>query len=284
MSVSTHRPTVSVVIPVHNGMPHLPETLQSVLDQTLAPDEIIVLENGSTDGTAEWLAAHAPDGVRVVKQDQLVDAAKNWTDAIELTSGDYVKLLCADDLLAPTALQEQSELMTQHSRAVLVACTRSVIDDDGRVVVRNRGLSGLTGEIEGRDAVRRCCLFGSNLFGEPATVLFRRDALVQCLPWDATWPYVIDLQMYGRVLQLGTLVAHRTPLATFRMAHGSWSAALADVQVKNIDSWVRSVVTFDLAELNRWSRLRSWAGVRWQNTLRQAAYLATRRRARRVVA
>ncbi|NMM24074.1 MAG: glycosyltransferase, partial [Phycicoccus sp.] len=47
--------TVSVVIPVHDGMPHLPETIASVLAQTRQADEIVVIENGSTDGTAECL-------------------------------------------------------------------------------------------------------------------------------------------------------------------------------------------------------------------------------------
>src|SRR5665648_368162 len=60
------RATVSVVIPVHNGMPHLPGTLASVLAQTRIPDEIIVVENGSNDGTAEWLAEHAPAKVSVI--------------------------------------------------------------------------------------------------------------------------------------------------------------------------------------------------------------------------
>ena len=119
------RATVSVVIPVHNGMPHLPETLASVLSQTRIPDEIVVFENGSTDGTAEWLAEHAPAVVRVVVQPTMVSAAANFTRAVQASTGDLVKLLCADDILEPTAIEVQSSALERHPGAVLAASQRT---------------------------------------------------------------------------------------------------------------------------------------------------------------
>lgn len=270
--------TVSVVIPVHNGMPHLPATIESVLGQTRPADEVVVLENGSTDGTAEWLDAHAPEGVRVVRQESLVDAATNWTDAIRLASGDLIKLVCADDVLEPTALQAQAAQLVKHPAAVLAASMRTVVDDSGRVLVKRRGLIGLRGEVEGRAAVRQCCLVGSNLLGEPSAVLFRREPLLTELPWDGSFGYVIDLDMYSRVLQHGSLVVARVPLARFRLANGSWSSSLSDVQTKHINGWVDRVVEHDLADLSPTDLRRSRVGVRVQDALRRVAYLVTRLR------
>lgn len=269
------RLTVSVVIPVHDGMPHLPDTLASVLAQTRAPDEVIVLENGSTDGTAQWLAEHAPAGVRVITQEQLVDAATNWTDAVRHTTGDLVKLVCADDVLEPTAIAVQAAQLESHPRAVLAAAMRTIVDDDGKVVVGRRGLTTLRGEVAGRTAVRRCALVGSNLLGEPPAVMFRRTALEAHLPWDGSLGYVIDLDMYSKVLQEGTLVVTRAPLARFRMARGSWSSSLSDVQARHIDGWVDRVRANDLADLSRGDLVVSRVGVRAQDLLRKTAYLVT---------
>jgi len=173
---AARRATVSVVVPVHNGMPHLPETLASVFAQTRTPDEIVVVENGSTDGTAEWLAAHAPTVVRVIIQPALVSAAENWTSSVQSATGELVKLLCADDVLEPTAIEAQSAALERHPAAVLAASQRTVVDNWGATVARNRGLGRLDGEVAGREVIRACALRGQNLLGEPCSVMFRKVA------------------------------------------------------------------------------------------------------------
>jgi glycosyltransferase involved in cell wall biosynthesis len=271
---------VSVVVPVHNGMPHLPETLASILSQTRPADEIVVVENGSTDGTDEWLATHAPSTVRVIRQSTLVDAAANWTTAVAEAHGDLVKLVCADDLLAPIALQVQVDAMERHPRAVLAASQRTIIDDSGRALVARRGLGGLSGEVDGRTAVKACVRRGMNLLGEPASVLFRRAALVEHLPWDGSLGYVIDLDMYSRVLQEGSMVAIREPLACFRVTTGSWSSTLAAAQTSHVSGWVQRARTSKLADLSELDIVVADVGITLQAVLRRLAYAATGWRAR----
>ena len=276
------RATVSVVIPVHNGMEHLPETLASVLRQTRLPDEIVVVENGSTDGTAEWLAEHAPAGVRVMVQPAMVSAAANFTSAVRFATGDLVKLLCADDVLEPTAIEVQSSALERHPRAVLAASQRRIVNNRGETVVRNRGLGGLRGEVDGRDVIRACALRGQNLLGEPCCVMFRRVAIDRHLPWDDSLPYAIDLDMYTRVLTDGSAVAIRESLAQFRMSTGSWSEQLSGVQRMQFEGWRDRAVTTGFLDLNRSQLLRSRLMARVQHGLRQTAYRVTaiRQRAR----
>lgn len=279
-----HRATVSVVIPVHNGMPHLPETLASVLRQTRVPDQIVVVENGSSDGTAEWLEEHAPAGLRVIVQPTMVGAAANFTCAVQSATGDLVKLLCADDILEPTAIELQARSLERHPRAVLAASQRTIVDDSGATVFRNRGLGRLNGEVDGREVIRACALRGQNLLGEPCAVMFRRSAIDRHLPWDESLPYAIDLDMYTRVLADGTAVLIRTSLARFRLSTGSWSARLNEVQRHQLEGWRDRAVTTGLLELSpfelRWSRVMA----RLQHGLRQGAYGVTdiRARARRL--
>jgi glycosyltransferase involved in cell wall biosynthesis len=272
---NVRRATVSVVIPVHNGIQHLPETLTSVLAQTRIPDEIIVVENSSTDGTAEWLAKHVPAGVRVVVQPEMVSAAANWTTAVQLATGQLVTLLCADDVLEPTAIEVRSRVLEQHPNAVLAASQRTIVDNWGATVVRNRGLGRLQGEVDGRDVIRACALRGQNLLGEPCCVMFRKASLDRHLPWDDSLPYVIDLDMYTRVLADGSAVAIRESLASFRMSTGSWSAQLSDVQRLQFEGWRDRAVATDLLALSRAELIRSQLMARVQHRLRQAAYRVT---------
>ncbi|MEP7018972.1 MAG: glycosyltransferase family A protein [Actinomycetota bacterium] len=279
--MNTKPATVSVVIPVHNGMPHLAETLASVLNQTRMPDEIVVVENGSTDGTAEWLTEHAPAEVRVIVQPSMVSAAENFTSAIRSAGGDLVKLLCADDVLEPTSIEVQSRALEQHPAAALAASQRRIVDNWGSTVVSNRGLGRLNGEVDGREVIRACALRGQNLLGEPCAVMFRRAAIDQHLPWDDSLPYVIDLDLYTRVLAYGTAVAIRESLAQFRMSTGSWSTQLNDVQRVQFEEWRDRAITTGLLELSPSELLRSRLMARVQHALRRAAYRVTAIRARR---
>ena len=83
------------------------------------------------------------------------------------------------------------------------------------------------GRVSGADALRATVRAGTNIFGEPGCVLFRRDLLELEGGWDSTWPYLIDQATYARILMHGDMVALRMPLASFRISAGQWSVRLA---------------------------------------------------------
>lgn len=270
--MTDRRPTISVVIPVHNGMPHLPATIASILGQTRAADEVIVVENGSSDGTAEWLATSAPVSIRVIIQPSLVGPGENWTAATEAATGDFIKLVCADDLLDPDALREQEDALLAHPNAAFACARRDLVDDWGSSVVKSRGLGRLSGEVAGREAVRLCAISGQNLLGEPACVLFRREVLLKHLPWDASLPYLIDLDMYSRASADATIVAVQKTLASFRVATASWSMALAAVQREQFEAWWRRAERTNLITLSKGDQRRAKLMTHLTAQLRRLAY------------
>jgi Glycosyl transferase family 2 len=205
----------------------------------------------------------------------MVSAAANFTSAMQFATGDLVKLLCADDVLEPRAIEVQSKALEHHPQAVLAASQRGIIDDWGTTVVQKRGLGSLRGEVSGREVIRACALRGQNLLGEPCCVMFRRTAIHRHLPFDDSLPYVIDLDMYTRILVDGTAVAIPESLARFRMSTGSWSARLSDVQRVQFEGWRDRAVATGLLELSPSELLRSRLMARVQHGLRQTAYRVT---------
>ena len=102
--------TVSVIIPVWNCEAYLRECIESVLGQTVPPDEVIVVDDGSTDSSAA--IAHSFGGpVRVVSQANAGQAAAT-AHGVSLADGDYLAFNDADDLWVPTKLEWQLEAMS----------------------------------------------------------------------------------------------------------------------------------------------------------------------------
>jgi glycosyltransferase involved in cell wall biosynthesis len=112
---------VSVVIPSHNHADFLPEAIASVLAQTRVPSEIIVIDDGSTDGTRECLLPYM-DRVRYVYQEnQGVSAARNR--GLGMASNELVAFLDSDDVWHPDKIRRQTELLAKHPDIGLLSST-----------------------------------------------------------------------------------------------------------------------------------------------------------------
>jgi glycosyltransferase involved in cell wall biosynthesis len=109
---------VSVVIPVYNGERYLRQAVESVLEQTHRPLEIIIVDDGSTDGTAA-VAAQFGDAIRYVLQTN-GGAASARNHGAELATGNYLAFLDADDLWVPTKLSRQLQMLEENPDIQLV--------------------------------------------------------------------------------------------------------------------------------------------------------------------
>lgn len=235
---------VSIVIPVYNGMPYLPEALASALDQDFPNLEIVVIDNASTDGTTDFLKKQDDPRLRVVHRSETQPAPANWSEAIAQAKGSLIKLMCADDVLEPGAITRQVAVLQAHPEAGLVANRRAVMNGAGQIVKRQHGLDGLRGHVDGIHAIRACLHAGTNLLGEPVCVLFRAEVIHAAMPWEDRWPYITDMATYARVLLSTSAMCDPDPLATFRISATSWSSSLLKDQPKEFAGW-RTYITQD---------------------------------------
>ena len=224
-------PRVSVVVPSYNNAPYLAETMESILAQTFDDFELVVADHSSTDGTLDVAQRYASDPrVRILTTETGGGAKRNWDRVSQEARGELIKLVCGDDTIAPTSLAQQVAAFDAHPSAVLVASQRTLTDAAGKTLIAARGLGGLDGVVPGRVAARTAVLAGSNIFGEPACVMMRRDALEKIGWWDNSHPYLIDQASFIEVSLQGDVVAIPTSLASFRINAGQWSVRLAREQ------------------------------------------------------
>jgi glycosyltransferase involved in cell wall biosynthesis len=125
---------VTVVTPVYNGMPWLPQSICSVAEQRRSVEvEHLVYDGGSTDGSAEWLRGHTSLGYEAI-----IGPDGGQTDALikgfSRATGDIFAWLNADDVLEPGALQRVVDVFTADPSLAMVTAACLVIDSQGVVI------------------------------------------------------------------------------------------------------------------------------------------------------
>jgi glycosyltransferase involved in cell wall biosynthesis len=254
-------PRVSICIPVYNTERFILDAVTSVLAQTYRDFELVIVDNASTDATPGILSRITDPRVRTFRNDENVGAQANFNRAVSLARGEYLKILCADDVLYPTCVEKQVAVLDADTRGevALVSCARDIIDDRGRRRLR-RGHSGPARRIPGRRAIRMTVRSGTNVFGEPAAILARTAAVIAAGSFDVSLGFCLDLDLWCRMLLRGDLHMLGEALCGFRVSNQSWSAALAGRQQREFSEFVDSLAGrgVALSALDRaWGRSRA---------------------------
>jgi glycosyltransferase involved in cell wall biosynthesis len=275
-------PRVSVVMPTYRGADHVDEALRSVLAQTLGDIEVVVVDDASEDGTADLAAATGDARVRVVRNEQRLGPEGNWNRALGEARAPLVKVMAQDDLIYPGCLAAQVAALEAEPDAVFCAVRRDIVDAGGRRLFAGRGLPGLRGRVDRVAALRTMARAGTNVFGEGAAVLMRRDVAVRVGGFSATRPYVIDLDLWVRLLAAGPMIAIDETFSAFRVSEGAWSVALARKQALQVRGLLREVRRDPANGVNRLHFVLGWIRAGVNAWLRRLVYLVIARRSRSV--
>jgi glycosyltransferase involved in cell wall biosynthesis len=214
-------PAVSVIIPAYNAGAYIGRTLQSVKQQTLRDLEVIVVDDGSTDDTAEVVRAWAQgDGrIRLIRQARSGQAAAR-NRAIADARGRYVANLDADDLWRSAFLARTVAALESRGPKAPFAFARSLwIGPDDRIFVQKP--IPLPVELHYRDLLLR------NPVGNGSAALMRTDAVRACGGYDealvARFRQAEDWMLQLRLSWLGPAPVIDEPLVLYRIWSGSTS-------------------------------------------------------------
>lgn len=209
-------PRVSVVIPTFNCERFIGRTVNSALRQTYRDFEIIVVDDGSTDGTQAMLAAYGKALHYIRQANQGASAARNA--ALSGATGEYVAYLDADDLWHPDKLARQVEYLDANPSCGFVHTEVAVIDEQDSVLYAR--FNQETGRTVPQGKCLREILQRSHI--QTLTVLERRSAFDRAGKFDLRLPVAQDYLHWIQVVLQGYEVGYLPePLGQYRWRAGS---------------------------------------------------------------
>lgn len=216
-------PLVSVAIPLFNGAKFIRTALESVAAQTYPSIEVIVVDDGSTDSSADIVKAFGRDVVLVRQPNRGVAAARN--EAIARARGEFIAFLDQDDWWLPRKLEDQIALCRDDARIGLVHTNVSYYDDALGQFVGLLNPNTRSDQLVG-DCFERL-LLGNGLYN--SAVVVRRSLVEQVGPCDLSIPgnTVQDYDLWLRCARHTRFGHVKDPLTVLRLhpAQGLWKRA-----------------------------------------------------------
>jgi glycosyltransferase involved in cell wall biosynthesis len=184
--VGQNAPLISIMTTVYNGAPYLAEAIESVLGQTYRPVELIVVDDGSDDGSREIAEAYVPPLRYVYHARRGMGASRNR--AAELANGQYLAYLDADDRLTPNALEKEAAALAAHPEVdVVFGHVREFVSPELDATAR-AGLRPASERLPGR---------------LPTTMLIRRDAFFRVGLFATDLKMGVGMDWSARAIEAG---------------------------------------------------------------------------------
>jgi glycosyltransferase involved in cell wall biosynthesis len=203
--VSIDRELVSVIIPCYNQAAYLGEAIESILEQTYQHFEIIVVDDGSTDETAEVAGRY--ERVRVVRQENRgLSGARNR--GIEESRGEMLVFLDADDRLKRGGLEAGIKALRKHADCALVFGHCQFIAPDGSPLATQRG--GFS------EDDFYLVLLQYNCINMPAVAMYRRSLFDTVKGFDSSLDASADYDIYLRIAREHKIACHHELVAEYR--------------------------------------------------------------------
>lgn len=210
------QPIITVIITTFNHAQFLPAAIDSVLSQDYPQIELIIVDDGSTDDTANIVTQY--DACRYIYQNNsgLASARNHGLDA---ANGQYILFLDADDALLPNALSAQFSCISQHPQVAFVS---------GGHIIADANLQPQRTVAASVQSDHYKTLLTRNYIGMHAAVLYRYPILKE-FRFDTSLSACEDYDMYLRISRKYPVVSHQVPIALYRSSESGMSRNLQNM-------------------------------------------------------
>lgn len=215
-------PEISVVTSVHNGEAYLEECVDSILNQTFQDFEYIILNNGSTDHTAEILNRYSDLRLRIIHQENL-GVPKSLNKGVSLCQTDLIARLDADDYARPHWLEKHYEYLTQN-RDVVVCSSRFEELFNGRLYPQSFPF------VESDNEIRKSLSF-MNPIAHSLSII-SKPAFIRSGGYDLKFVVAHDYDLWIRLLREGKGHNLNESLGVHRVSDASYSMEKERTMIK----------------------------------------------------
>jgi Glycosyl transferase family 2 len=220
-------PRVTVLLPVYNGVALLNGAVESVLEQTFDDLELLVVDDGSTDGSADAVLAFGDQRIRLLVNEQNMGQTASLNRGLAEARGEYVARLDQDDVCLPRRLELQVAALDAEPSVALVGTWLDVVDERGRLWAKLRG------HVRDFPELVFAILADRYPWGHPS-LMFRRDVVLELGGYDEQFAPAEDKDLYRRL----ALARHdarciEAPLIRYRRHEGQLSQERAEVQLRH---------------------------------------------------
>jgi glycosyltransferase involved in cell wall biosynthesis len=268
---------VSVCVPTYNRAGYLAQALGTLRAQTFDDFELVVVDNCSTDGTAEFVGSQRDPRLRYHRNERNLGSRGNWNRCLDLAQGEFVAICHDDDLYAPDFLRRGVNVLDAHPRVAFVHTAARVIDPAGRPL---RTYRAHRGDVvwPGTEVFLRFLAHSHDVV--MSTVIARR-ACYDAVDRFTTEFLCADMEMWLRLCLQGDVAYIATPLVSYRTHAESASLTMDPARwcreneqiVRRAIGWARGSIggiearEEEFVEATR----RLWA----RRTLREALFAAS---------
>jgi glycosyltransferase involved in cell wall biosynthesis len=220
--------TVSAVIATYESREYAPKAVESALSQSVAPLDVVVVDDGSTDGTVDALAPYR-ECIRYVRQDNRGQAAARNVGAAE-AAGEWLAFLDADDAWEPERISTLLEFAGEREAASAYTTAARVMRADGSMSTTVLRCSSPDGVMTATDFLDqdKGSINGSS-------VMVRREIFESAGGFDETLRSAEDVDLWLRLTRTGPIVMHPEPLLLYR-THGK---KISGNRLRDAQNWLR---------------------------------------------
>lgn len=241
---------ISVVIPLYNKEKQIAATLRSVLQQTYRDFEIVIIDDGSTDGSAAAVRAVCDPRIRLIRQENAGASAARNRGIAEARYG-FIAFLDADDRWKPDYLQTQHDLAKKYPQCSVFACNYEFVQEDGTVrpaVIRKLPFDGEDGVLDNYFEVASC----SHPPICSISIMVRKEAIESIGGFPVGIRSGEDLLTWARLACKYRIAYTRKKLALFISSPSGCGESKVSLRLDKGDSVLLELL--DLANQNRGSK------------------------------
>jgi hypothetical protein len=225
-------PRVTVLMSVYNGERYLREAMESILAQTFADFQFLIINDGSTDSSVEIIQSYIDNRICLIHNDANMGLTASLNKGLEFSQGDYIARMDADDISRPERLALQVRFMDANPKVGVCGSWVQFISKANKSIWK---LPEKTEEI-------RCWQFHTVGVAHPTVMIRRQDFIQHGLLYDPHYRYAQDYELWGRAIRYTEFTNIQKVLLDYRLSsdqicatHGAEQlAAVAPLRLQRV--------------------------------------------------